>query len=227
MDLSAALFLAFGTLGGFVSSSPLGPINLVIVNNVVSKPKKRLSFLIGGVIIADIAYGMMAAFGFQAIPLTPNQAEYLQFAGACLLVVMGLSGLWSSYGEFCSAKQTTQTDELPTKGWLNKLAGRFGKRSESVKDFLLGAVLCGSNPGFLLWWVYLVQQVQRNFDVSVSPFSAVLFGLGICLGDLIWFGFIIKISKTAKKKMGRSWTRWLRLVVGGCFLAAGLATLIL
>ena len=65
MTLSILLFFGIGLLAGFIASTPLGPINMVIANKVLSDNDWSMHWFVSGVVMVDTAVAVLALWGFQ------------------------------------------------------------------------------------------------------------------------------------------------------------------
>lgn len=57
--------LSLGVGFGIISSTPLGPINLLVAENYLSKPKIKIIPFLFGVIIIDSIFGYLTFLGFE------------------------------------------------------------------------------------------------------------------------------------------------------------------
>lgn len=200
--------IAVGALGGFMSSTPLGVINLWIVDETIKHGKPKLGMFIAGIVAADMLYAAIAAWGYAALFYQSPAARWLEIAGGIFVVVLGLSQLL----KLESSAQIRRA----------RLEHSFGV--QSWKDFTLGAFMCGSNPAFLMFWVFVVQWLEANFNVRPAAYSLGAFVAGIAIGDMLWFRLLMLLVRHGKRAVHHMQPRlltWLRAALALGFVTAG------
>lgn len=198
-ELSVLLLLAAcGAVGGFLSSTPLGVINLWVVNSAIGHVEKALRWFIAGVIVTDICYAGVAAWGYHQFLQEGNVGRWLEFTGGAFLIILGLANLRK-----VAASKGPVTDKAPT-----------GKTP--LRDFMLGVFMCGSNPAFLMFWVYAIKKVEEHFHLTLTDQTIIAFLGGIAVGDALWFKLITSVVRRGRSKVN---TRALRFVSSGIAVA--------
>jgi threonine/homoserine/homoserine lactone efflux protein len=199
-ELSILLLLAAcGAVGGFLSSTPLGVINLWVVNSAIDDGEKALKWFVVGVIAADVSYAGVAAWGYHQFLQEGNLGRWLELMGGAFLVILGVANLRK-----VAASNGKKVEDKPPTG------------KTPFKDFTLGAFMCGSNPAFLMFWVYAIKKVEEHFHVTLTDQSIIAFLGGIGLGDALWFKLITSVVRRGRAKVN---TRALRFVSSGIAVA--------
>lgn len=195
-----------GMLCGFFSSSPPGPINLLLADSLMGDRHLHRSSFLTGVIIAELILATIAFWGFQEFLQGPVFDRWVPIIGGVFVAGLGLIGLLSKSGKRDPKRE-------PKKGSGKKRSGAF----------LQGLFLCGSNPAFLLFWIYVMSTLSYLGLPEGVPFSNVLLLIGIALGNIIWFTFFIRVLQRGIKRMGKNPIPWLRKGVSALLILLGLS----
>lgn len=205
------LFLGFllllGTGFGVISSTPLGPINLLVAENYLSKPKIKILPFLAGVILIDSIFGYITYLGFDRfLEDSPAIGTGVGIFGGLAIILLGSIGAY----QLINPSKTPEKSKIVIKKsiFLQSSAASFGK----------GFVLCGSNPGFIAFWSWVAFNA-KGWSVELFPsfeinnFNLLIFSVGIIIGDFIWFGFFIYILKKGAKKYSEKIIKKIRLII--------------
>lgn len=205
------LFLIAGLICGFCSSAPLGPINLWLIHCVFEKfPKKRIFWFLSGVILTDLGYAGVAAWGHSMVTFIKNSGHYLSLFGGLFLAIFGFMNL------FALRKQPESKESGPKNFVLASV-----QKTGGLMDFLSGVILCGSNPAFLMFWLLVFQKLPEFLGLTVHVGSVLLFLSGVAIGDGVWFYFMYKIARIGKNQLGQQMIYGIRLTIGVTFVLCG------
>jgi threonine/homoserine/homoserine lactone efflux protein len=197
------LYFFAGSLSGFLSSTPLGPINLWVADHGLSKAApSRLWFFLGAVIVVDIIYSGAALWGHFGFL---EEATELRWVG----IFSGLFTLGLGAALFF-------------KAWRDAPAYSVERASSNISAAIQGAILTGANPAFLLFWLFIANQIIARIDRSLSTIELMTFVSGVAIGDLLWFSIFIWITGHLGKKAGKNHLKYFRMIVGLIFFAIGL-----
>ncbi len=199
------LLASCGAIGGFLSSTPLGVINLWVVNSAIDDADKVLKWFIIGVIAADVSYAAVAAWGYHQFLQEGNLGRWLEFAGGAFLIILGLANL----RKVAASTDKTVENKPPT-----------GKKP--FRDFTLGVFMCGSNPAFLMFWVYAIKKVEEHFHITLTDQSICAFLAGIGLGDALWFKLITKVVRRGRSRVNTRALRYLSSGIAVAFVSFGI-----
>lgn len=203
--------ISFGVLAGIASSVPIGPSNLWIANAALSSEKKMINALTFsvGVVVMDILYAWIAFWGYFAFFDETAVGSVLRWAGSGGLIVLGVFDFMA----------TRKKPNLPEAG--------CAEAKPALLDFVSGAFLCGSNPAFILFWLFLVGVVdQYSWAEGLKTWTVLWVFAGIAIGDLLWyFGFYKLIELSSKYISERVLVR-LRQVCALGLIVFGVTTLI-
>jgi threonine/homoserine/homoserine lactone efflux protein len=216
--LVALSLFVFGVSSGFISSTPLGPINLLVANHYLSHKKLAIIPFIVGIILADVLLAFAAFMGYQSLLDGNSIGAWVGLIGGVLVIAFGVIGIVAAFNKNKTIKDIEH--ELP------KTAKKFSG------DFFKGMALCGLNPGLLLFWVSMASLQQgiisdlfgKEVTLDVLLLSVLLFG--ITLGEILWFMFFIKILKYGAKKFSDNILFYLRVVISAVLVLLGFYLLI-
>lgn len=212
--------LSIGIGFGIISSTPLGPINLLVAENYLSKPKiKTLPFL-AGVILIDSIFGYITYLGFDRfLKDSPEIGTGIGIFGGLAIILLGAIGAYQLLSP--SKKDMESSIKIKKSIFLTSSSASFGK----------GFILCGSNPGFIAFWSWVAYNAKgwtSNLfpDFEINNINLVLFSIGIIIGDFIWFGFFIFLLKKGAKKYSENIIKKIRLFISLGLIILGAYTLI-
>lgn len=201
--------LGIGAISGFLSSTPLGPINLWMINASLNKSKKQIFSFLFGVIIADLFYAGIAFWGYFNLIQEVQKTTPIAIFGGLFLITIGILEL------------------AKIKGKSNLFSGssRIVQKSKVIRSFFTGIILCGSNPAFLFFWIAVVSMVDKEFTFSANILNSTFFLLGVFLGDFFWFGVIIPLIRKGLKKAKPAIIKSIQYGIGIIFLGLGIYTI--
>jgi len=198
-SMNDMLIATFGLICGFFSSSPPGTINLWLINQTLNQRKESIWFLLG-VVTADCIYASLAVWGYHSlIDGTPIETAML-VAGAACIIIMGAITLLSKSKE---PNVDLTMSEKP------------------IQQLAMGLLMCGSNPAFLLFWIFAVGILEEQFSIKIEGLSLLFFNLGIVVGDYIWFTLQISIVRTFRRKITSKYLSIINRIIGITFLVIG------
>ena len=217
------LFLFFllliGTGFGIISSTPLGPINLLVAENYLSEKKVKIAPFLTGVILIDSIFGYLTFLGvdkfLSGYDLLGTGIGV--FGGLCIILLGGL-GVYQQV----SKKGNSEKKEIKIKKniFLKSSTASFGK----------GFILCGSNPGFIAFWSWVAFNAKNwtndafpQFEIDI--YNLILFPIGIIIGDFIWFGFFSYLLKKGAKKYSAGILDNIRSIISWVLILLGLYTI--
>lgn len=206
--LALSVFGLAGLISGFCSSAPLGPINLWIVESIIKRHSISMFWFIAGVVSIDMIFAAAAIWGYYEYV---KDSQYLGLAqGFAGLFLIGL-GIWS----LLSLR----------KGKKSKVDLHADIHGGKIKHFLFGVTLCGSNPGFLMFWIFVIGFLNDAFELDFTLLGNCLFVLGVMVGDGIWFRLLVKIARKGLNLAKPSILLSIRYGIALAFLCFGSVTI--
>jgi threonine/homoserine/homoserine lactone efflux protein len=200
--------LGMGCLAGFLSSTPLGPINLFVTNAVASGRQRTVRWLVAGVISADVTYAGIAFFGFSKTGYgTDPLTKVIGVAGGLFLMVLGVLGI--------RTLRRGMTSQAPVV-----------ERRSAPAALALGAFLCGSNPGFLLFWLAVLRFLGGAAPFAATVFTAACFLAGVAIGDSLWFTLMTRLVDRQAKILKPRLVLGFRHAAAWAFVGLGMLALV-
>lgn len=204
------LFLA-AIFCGILSSTPPGPINLLIADHIFSGKRIQMLPFLSGIIIADVFYALLAFLGYYILLEGTDFGYYMAAVGGVVLALFGGFTLYQVLTEV-GANDNLHSNETP--------------HLEGFKLFFKGLLLCGTNPGFFVFWVAIAAQFKEYGFSDLSPLNLSLIVLGITLGDLLWFMGYIKVLRRSADKLSTKFVKYLRLIISVVLVCLGIVALV-
>jgi len=196
--------MLIGAVSGFASATPIGPINLWVADATLAGRRKTMIWFLAGVIIADLAYAMIAVFGYFTL-----------FSGSTLAQVLGILGGIALMGlGIYSFREQRQLTDRPMS---------FPKADNfhSLQYFVSGFMICGANPAFLMFWVFISNLLSDHLIDHLSIVTLSGFLVGIATGDVLWFRLFSYLVKRGVNFLKPKTLRPLRVVIAFAFILMG------
>ncbi len=199
MILIILQFLGIGFLAGFIASTPLGPINMVIANKVLSDSSWSMHKFVAGVVIVDVSFAVFALWGFYEWMDQFARNDFIVGIGGVFIITIGIFGITN-----INAPKKTR---LP-----------------GVGDFVKGVLLCSLNPGFFFYWVFVADRIlisQRTPSLLFIGF----FGVGVALGNMFWFYLFRYLLSKGSAQLGVNTIKLIRRTISVSLVGFGLFTI--
>ena len=199
MIIATALNAFFYGLGwGTVLSLMLGTVFFTLIQSSIDNGYKSGIFIAVGVIISDILFIEVAAFGASFVPDIAHLSFYGYLFGGIMLAVMGV----------LSFLKKTQTPKYPK-------TGIGGVLFYSSKGFFLNVL----NPVNFFAWVALVAQLKV---VGYEQDRMLIFFIGCLLAIFLMEVIISIFADKLKKYFSNKVLQIINYVSGTAFLAFGI-----
>jgi threonine/homoserine/homoserine lactone efflux protein len=157
----------FGTVLGFLTSIPVGAVQLEVIKKTINGHKKPAIATAMGSSLSDLLYGMLALFGFGDYLLHKDFQLCIYSLGIAVLSYL----IYKSYKE----REYMLHEEKRV---------RYGKRL----SFLTGFTIAITNPGMIIWWFigFKLFADLNMFSVMTAPIKFLfvisgVFGLALYL----------------------------------------------
>ncbi len=196
------VILAAALIGGFCSSAPLGAINLWITDRILANRQVKLGWFLLGVIGMDCVHASLAAWGYHAFMDEGAVARWLTVLGGAFLVVLGSLSL---------LKKAQKQHHSPIANGSRRPA----------QDLLLGAFMCGANPAFLMFWVFTINQVERQTSLEILGWRLGVFLIGVAFGDALWFRVLFHLVRKGHDRFRPRVLASVRTTIAAAFVLVG------
>ncbi len=196
-----------GLLIGFVTSVSFGPIALLIIRKTENNNYNRGLMAGFGASTAETIFAVIAGSG---ISLAYNFIEQYQmpirFIGALIILALGLK-------LFLSKKSSDKNNK--SKNIINT----------HVPDFLSTFLLEIFNPLtlFMFMFIFTIFNVIPKGTTNLELFK---FYSCVFLGTILWWGLIVVLANTFRKKLKLQNLQWLNKLMGSIIILFGMVLLI-
>jgi threonine/homoserine/homoserine lactone efflux protein len=203
MDEFQAMLIAglTGFVSGILLCIPVGPINLVILNEGTRRGF-MWPFMIGlGATVMEIIYCFLAFTGFASFFQKGLVKAGMELCSFIFLLVIGI--------KFLTAKSVATPLHISAKA--DKLEQRIEERFHPSSAFMIGFVRVLANPAVLLCWVILAanfisrEWVTTDWPSKLSCIGGVALSIGGWFTGLSWLSSLgyQRISPKALLRMER------------------------
>jgi len=196
-----------GLVSGFLVSIPVGPVNVTIMSEALTRGFLR-PFLIGvGAVTAEAIYCGLALAGFQSVLSLPTVSTVMALVSFLVMTVLGLKYLLTQdrFGESTSLRVE---QELETKLHLHR-------------GYWLGFGMTLGNPCILLVWGMLAAMLFARGWVRPVVLSQLAMVGGMMGGGTLWFLLLSWATSRGHQRISPRMLRLLTRVSGAFLLAAG------
>ena len=154
---------AFGLFIGFISSIPVGAVQLEVIKKAINGHLKPALSVALGSVTSDFIYGVLVLFGIGGFLHYPKVQIFTYSLG--ILVIIAL--LYRSFREH---------KHIPSS---HKPHIQYKKRT----SYFTGLTIAITNPGMIVWWVigYKLLLDLELFEVMTIPLKAT-FLVACCTG---------------------------------------------
>jgi len=167
------LFIGLG-LGFFGSIPVAGPASILVLKNALEKGNRQGIDIAVGAAVGEGIYAFFAFWGLTAVLLQfPALISVSRILGAVLVIALGIYLVFRRTNP--EARQAAMLADRQGRRWLRGFAS---------------AVL---NPTLLITWTTIVTGLHAASALDPNPWEAIPFGVGVALGILAWFAFLVKV----------------------------------
>ena len=196
-------YLLIGLAVGVLTSIPIGPVNVAIIDAAYRHHVGRaVAVGIGGA-TADMGYALIGVLGLSPILLAHKSIPPILYAVSGVVLII--------YGILTVRAQPVD----PAKN-----EDRPPESSRVWTGFLLGLALICLNPAALITWVVIV----GSQFADANNLEGTLASIGIGIGSFAWFAFVAYLADHGKRVLGPK-AIWITRVVGIGLIGFGLFSL--
>ncbi len=191
-----------GLVIGFVIAAPVGPIGILCARRTLTHGR-RAGFLSGmGASTADVLYGFIAAFGLTFISDILHSCQFwLRLAGGALLCFLGIK---------------TFIEKPEGKVFFSVLKKKKRHAGMYTSTFFLTL----TNP----MTIFSLAAVFAGFGIAGTRgnvLSAAVLILGVFLGSVLWWLFIVGVFSVFKRRFKRHELQWINRIAGLVITGSG------
>jgi len=177
-----------------------------VAEKIIEKQNFHLDYFIAGVIIIDLVFAAIAFLGYHHLIMNTGAETLLMIAGGVFVIFLGFYGL--------IRKDT-------------KISRVFrSERSSPIGQFFKGVILCGTNPAFLLFWIFIAAQLTNITHNQLSITEVLILLISIGAGTRLWFFLYIRLLKNGMDRLNWEWIGYIRKGISISLVLLGVATLL-
>lgn len=170
-----------GFIIGYVTTIPIGPINLAVVMKALRNHTAQALMIGAGSALMDILYCSAAVFGVGSLITNPTLDSIFRVSTFAIFFVYGLK---TTFGKLPETHFQPNEEDVP--GFK--------------RYFLLGMAMYFSNPSFLAYWITIAGIVHGYKVIAPTFFDNSLFALGTGVGVTVWFFTLVELVERQKVK---------------------------
>ncbi len=195
-----------GMVIGFVVAAPLGPIGILCARRTLTHGRRAGFFSGLGASTADVVYGFIAAFGLTFISdILHTYQFWLRLAGGMLLCFLGIK---------------TFNEKPETKGFFSIVKKKKRHAGMYASTFFLTL----TNP----MTIFSLAAVFAGIGVAGARgniSSAAILVLGVFLGSVFWWMFLVGVFSIFKRQLKRHELQWINRIAGLILVGFGVFAL--
>jgi threonine/homoserine/homoserine lactone efflux protein len=197
-----------GLVIGFVIAAPVGPIGILCARRTLTHGR-RAGFLSGmGATTADVLYGFIAAFGLTFVSgILQNYHFWLRLAGGAILCFLGIK---------------TFMEKPERRGFFSIL---LKKEKRHAGMYTSTFFLTLTNP----MTIFSLAAVFAGFGIAGtggSVTSAAVLILGVFLGSVLWWLFLVGVFSVFKRRFKHHELQWINRIAGVIITSFGAFALV-
>lgn len=195
--------LLLGLLIGFLINIPIGPINILVVNNQLKKKTNFALAISFGAAVMDFTYFFIILSGLSFINLTENFKFLFQLIGALVIFTIGIKETF-----FVKSIERSNQEKVPLFGIYSAV--------------FFGMTIYATNPTLVITMSGLATFISSLALFEMSLLNVFFISMGLFLGSMGWFYFLVKIVGIYRNKiLDKYYTHFIR-VSGGLLIILSL-----
>ncbi len=186
MEILSHIIIALlvGIIAGFISSMPPGPTEAWIARRVLTPRHQSIGYFIFGIIVCDLLYAFIGFWGYFKYFKNSGYSHVVSFVGCGALVILGIYDFIKYRKEPVVSNETEIQDKKLTR----------------VDDVAAGFFLCGFNPVFIVFWIFVAANLA-SAGIKLNLLNNAMMLVGIAIGDVVWYILFSHFVKLTAKKV--------------------------
>jgi threonine/homoserine/homoserine lactone efflux protein len=172
---------AVGLIIGYISTIPIGPINLAVVMKALRNHTAQALMIGAGSALMDIMYCSAAVFGIGSLVSDPTIDSIFRVSTFAIFFIYGLK---TTFGKLPETHFQPNDEDVP--GFK--------------RYFILGMAMYFSNPSFLAYWITIGGIVHGYRVIEPTLIDNTLFAVGTGVGVTAWFFTLVELVERQKMK---------------------------
>ena len=158
--------LLAGLVAAFLSSLPMGPVNLAVINASINTGRKAAGLIAAGGAFAELVYTFLGVGGSELVVEHEGLVTGLKIASIPVLLALGIYNLYKRIPP--EVETCEETRARKTRG-----------------AFWLGMSLNFLNPALLPWWMLVSTHLRARNLLQTDTWSLVAFATGVAVGTFL------------------------------------------
>jgi threonine/homoserine/homoserine lactone efflux protein len=202
--------LVIGTAFGFLGAIPVaGPISALALKYGLKYQYRKAQLLAAGSGLAEAIYVLLGFMGYSLfVQSIPHFERISNLLAGTILIGLGLYFLFTKSSKWVA-------DPPP------KHLKEGGKHA-----FLIGYGIAIMNPALIATWTTVISTLHGLNAFPYTTLNAVAFSLGVWLGIVLWFSFMLQLMKKNRHRFETRWIKRILLTMGVLLVGLGIATLL-
>ncbi len=197
------IYILKGIAIGFSLAAPVGPLGVLCIRRTLAHGGKR-GLIVGlSAAVADILYGIVAAFGVTLISdFIYNQQQWIRLIGGSVLIILGYHTLHSRPS---TDKETNGTNR-------------------HVRAFFSTFLLALTNPMTVFTFAAVFASVGLG-DITDNHIFGLFLVTGIFLGTMSWFTLLTTLVHFFKERINTDGISLMNKIAGSVLILFGIVAL--
>ena len=197
------IYILKGVVIGFALAAPVGPLGVLCIRRTLAYGSKR-GLIVGlGAAIADILYGLVAAFGITLISdFIYHEQQWIRIIGGFFLIILG-------YHAFRSHPSTN-----------TKINGTNGH----IRAFFSTFIIALTNPMTLFSFAAVFASVGLG-DISDNFIFTLFLVIGIFFGTMSWFTILTSLVHFFREKISADGISLVNKIAGVILILFGIVAM--
>jgi threonine/homoserine/homoserine lactone efflux protein len=194
--------IAKGFLIGFLVSSPMGPINILVIQRTLNRGRWH-GFVTGlGAVLSDFMYATVTLIGLSFVSdLLKENESGLQVLGSVILILFGIGVFRTN----------------PLKGWK---PDRVVGETRYLKDFISAFLLTSSNVAIILVLVGLYARFPLD-PLTDGPVSLIAGSISFLAAAVLWWFLLTTLVSRLQRHFSRRGLILLNRTIGTLLVILG------
>lgn len=191
--------IAFGLFLGFITSIPVGGVQLEVIKKAIHGHLKPAIAVALGSAASDFIYGLLTLYGLGPFLFKKDFQIFIYSIG---ILVLG----WMFYHTFRERKFKLQ------------LVGEKKIVKKRI-SFITGFTIAATNPGMIVWWMF-GYKIFLDFKLfpTISPAIKMLFLISGCTGLCLYMILVAKFLHNRQQSLSDNFLHKTNIFICGLLL---------
>lgn len=194
-------YVLIGYFVGILTTAPVGPVNVMAIQNAARGGFNHGVFVGLGAVLADTLFAIVAIFGVSAITnFVEGQLSLIEFAGGALLIVFGLK-IWHTH------------THLDAQG--------NGRDHGFLTDATAAFFMAVTNPGTIFAFAAIFGVLGDFRPVHGDHLGSLMMVAGVACGATSWWVGVSAVVTYFKARIDERWLDRANHIAGAVLILFG------